>query len=169
MTQVSVPVKGTVVPYLWVDGAVEASKFYEKAFAATVANIFPPDETGKTMHVHLYINGASLMFSDPDPEQDTPPAAAVGFTLMLQVSDVDASYAQAVATGCQVCMPPADMFWGDRFAQIKDPYGVVWAFVGPRQRGTALYAIHQLPRRTTRPVNELLQHSGGIYEPSNEQ
>lgn len=141
MTRDSVPVRGTVVPYLWVDGAVEASKFYEKAFAAEVANIFPPDEAGKTMHVHLYINGASLMFSDPFPEQETPQAAAAGFTLMLQVSDVDASYAQAITTGCCECIPPADMFWGDRFAQVKDPYGVVWAFVGPKQWGNTSCAI----------------------------
>ena len=143
LTQDSVPVKGTVIPYLRVDGAVAASKFYQKAFAATVANIFPPDETGRTMHVHLYINGASLMFSDPFPEQASSHAAAAGFTLMLQVSDVDASYEQAVTTGCQECMRPADMFWGDRFAQVKDPYGVVWAFVGPKQWGSDLYAIRR--------------------------
>ena len=133
MTQDSVPVRGKVVPYLWVEGAIEASKFYEKALAAKVANIFPPDETGRTMHVHLYINGASLMFSDPYPEHGTPYAPAAGFTLMLQVADVDASFQQAVAMGCRECMAPADMIWGDRFAQVKDPYGVVWAFVGPRQ------------------------------------
>ena len=95
------------------------------------------------MHVHLYINGASLMFSDPYPEHGTLPAPSAGFTLMLQVSDVDAAYEQAVMTGCHESMPPADMFWGDRFAQVKDPYGVVWAFVGPKHRGNALYAIRQ--------------------------
>ena len=143
VTRENAPVKGTVVPYLWVEGAIEASKFYEKAFAAKVAHIFPADETGRTMHVHLYINGASLMFSDPFPEHGTPHVPAAGFTLMLHVADVDASYDQAVATGCRECIAPADMFWGDRFAQVKDPYGVVWAFVGPKQWENILYAIHQ--------------------------
>ncbi len=133
MTQQSVPVKGMVVPFLWVEGAIAASKFYEKAFAAEVAHIFPPDETGRTMHVHLYINGASLMFSDPFPELGAPYVPAAGFTLMVQVANVDASYQQAVSTGCIGNLPPADMVWGDRCAQVKDPYGVVWAFVGPRK------------------------------------
>jgi uncharacterized glyoxalase superfamily protein PhnB len=133
-TEDGVPVKGTVIPYLWVEGAIEASKFYEKALAARVAHIFPADETGRTMHVHLYINGASLMFSDPFPEHGTPHAPVSGFTLMLRVADVDASYEQAVLGGCSERISPADMFWGDRFAQVKDPYGVVWAFVGPKQK-----------------------------------
>src|SRR6201995_4335915 len=128
-THEAVAVKGTVVPYLWVDGAILASKFYERAFAATVAHIFPADESGRTMHVHLYINGASLMFSDPYPEHGTACTPGAGFTLMLQVADVDASYRQAVAMGCREHIAPADMFWGDRFAQVTDPFGVVWAFV----------------------------------------
>jgi uncharacterized glyoxalase superfamily protein PhnB len=133
VTQESVPVRGKVVPYLCLEGAIEASKFYQKALAAEVAHIFPADETGRTMHVHLYINGASLMFTDPYPEHETVYTPAAGFTLMLQVGDVDASFDQAMATGCSECMAPADMFWGDRFAQVKDPYGVVWAFVGPKR------------------------------------
>src|SRR5205085_3320748 len=61
-------VKGGVVPYLTVDGAVKASEFYKKAFAAEVAHVVPPDEKGRTMHVHVYINGSSLMMSDAYPE-----------------------------------------------------------------------------------------------------
>jgi PhnB protein len=138
----NVPVKGSVVPYLCVDGAIEASKFYERAFTAKVVHIFPADETGRTMHVHLHINGASLMFSDLYPERGAPQARAEGFTLMLQVSDVDASYNQAVGAGCEECLWPADMFWGDRFAQVKDPYGVIWAFVGPKLREKILHPTH---------------------------
>ena len=137
MTQQSVPVKGTVVPFLWVEGAIAASKFYKKAFAAEVAHIFPPDETGRTMHVHLYINGTSLMFSDPYPELGVPYVPAAGFTLMVQVTNVDASYQQAMVMGCTGSLPPADMVWGDRCAQVKDPYGVVWSFVGPKQYRSA--------------------------------
>ena len=141
MTQQSIPVKGMVIPYLWVEGAIEASKFYQRAFAAEVAHIFPPDETGRTKHVHLYINGASLMFGDPYPELGAPYVPAAGFTLMLRVTDVDASYEQAIAMGCCECAPPTDMLWGDRYGQVKDPYGVVWAFVGPKRQQTRLYAL----------------------------
>ena len=142
MAQPNVLVKGMVIPYLWVEGAIEASKFYQRAFAAEVAHIFPPDETGRTMHVHLYINGASLMFSDPYPEHGAPYVPAAGFTLMVRVTNVDDSYEQAVAMGCNECVQPADMLWGDRCAQVKDPYGVVWAFVGPKRQQARLYALH---------------------------
>ena len=142
MTQQTAPVKGTVVPYLWVDGAVEASKFYQKAFAAEIANVFPPDETGRTKHVHLYINGASLMFSDPYPEHGAPYVPAAGFTLVLRVPDVDDSYEQAMGMGCKECLAPTDMFWGDRFGQVIDPFGVVWAFVGPKRRSNKLYKAY---------------------------
>src|ERR1700759_2904281 len=143
MMQNNVPVRGKVVPYLCLEGAIEASKFYEKALAAEVAHIFPVDEDGKTMHVHLYVNGASLMFSDPYPDHETLYTPAAGFTLMLQVDDVDASYEQAVSKGCAQCLAPADMFWGDRFAQVRDPFGVVWAFVGPKKS----QSVARLPRR----------------------
>jgi len=57
-------VKGGLVPYLEVDGAVRAAEFYQKAFGATLVALHPVDEHGRTMHVHLYINGSSLMLSD---------------------------------------------------------------------------------------------------------
>jgi hypothetical protein len=44
------PVKGGAVPYLTVDGAIKAAEFYQKAFAAEVAAIHPPDAKGRTMH-----------------------------------------------------------------------------------------------------------------------
>jgi hypothetical protein len=54
-------VKGGAVPYLTVDGAIKAAEFYKKAFGAEVAALHPADEKGRTMHVHLYINGSSVM------------------------------------------------------------------------------------------------------------
>ena len=46
---------------------------------------------------------------------------------MLYVKDVDAVYARAVAAGATGVMPPMDMFWGDRYCQVEDPFGHVWA------------------------------------------
>jgi PhnB protein len=126
-------VKGGVVPYLMVDGAIKAAEFYKKALAAEVASIYPPDEKGRTMHVHLYINGSSVMMSDAYPEHGHPLKEPAAFNVMLPVADVDAWFNRAVEAGCTAIMSPADMFWGDRYGQFKDPFGVVWAVNGPTE------------------------------------
>lgn len=133
MEQPKIPVKGGIVAYLCVEGALKAADFYKKAFAAELAHVYPPDEQGRTMHAHLYINDASLMLSDPYPEHNCGYVPAAGFSLMFPVADVDAWFNRAVKAGCTTNMPPADMFWGDRYAQCKDPYGITWAFVGPKK------------------------------------
>jgi len=124
-------VKGGAVPYITVDGALKAVEFYKKAFAAEVAHVHPADDKGRTMHAHLYINGASLMLSDAYPEHGHPFVPPAGFSVMLPVGDVDAWFKRAVDAGCTGTMPPADMFWGDRYAALKDPFGVAWAMNGP--------------------------------------
>ncbi len=124
-------VKGGVVPYLTVDGAAKAAEFYKRAFAAEIAIIHPPDEKGRTMHAHVYINGGSVMMSDAYPEQGHPLKEPAAFNVMLPVQDVDSWYNRAIEAGCSPVMPPADMFWGDRYSQLKDPFGVLWAIVGP--------------------------------------
>jgi PhnB protein len=124
-------VKGGVVPYLTVDGATKAAEFYKNAFAAEVASIHPPDEKGRTMHAHIYINGSSVMLSDAYPEHGHPLQAPASFNLTLQVGDTDSWFNRAVDAGCTVVMPAQDMFWGDRYGQLKDPFGVLWAINGP--------------------------------------
>ena len=123
--------KGGAVPYLTVNGAVKAADFYKKAFAAEIAGIQPPDEKGRTMHAHVYINGGSVMMSDAYPEHGHPLKEPAGFNVTLPVKDVDAWFDRATKAGCTSLMPPSDMFWGDRYAQLKDPFGVLWALVGP--------------------------------------
>jgi PhnB protein len=125
-------VKGGIVAYLCVEGAIKAGEFYKKAFAAQQVHLHPADEKGRTMHLHLHINDASLMMSDPYPEHGALYQPAAGFTLMLPVRDVDGWWRRAVDCGCEVRMKPENMFWGDRYAQCKDPFGVTWAFVGPQ-------------------------------------
>ena len=123
--------KGGLVAYVTVNGAIKASEFYQKAFGAEVATILPPDEKGRTMHAHLYINGSSLMLSDAYPEQGHPLREPASFSLTLMVEDVDGWYQRAIQAGCISTTPPADMFWGDRYAALKDPFGVAWAMNGP--------------------------------------
>ena len=125
--------KGGVVAYLTVEGALKASAFYQAAFGGEQAGLYPPDETGRTMHVHLYINGSSVMLSDAYPEHGCGYEKAQGFNLALMVADVDAAFQRAVEAGAVAVMAPTDMFWGDRYAQIRDPFGVLWAFNGPQK------------------------------------
>ena len=121
------PVKGGVVPYLMIDGVLKALDFYKAAFGAEVAALNPPDDKGRVMHAHIYVNGSSIMFSDPFPEQGATHVPAAGFSLMLLTDHIDADYKRAVDAGCTATMPPADMFWGDRYSQLKDPFGLTWA------------------------------------------
>ena len=77
--------------------------------------------------MHLHVNGSSLMLSDAFPEHGHPLQAPQAFSLMLMVEDIDARYAEAVAAGATALMPPAEMLWGDRYGQLRDPFGIVWA------------------------------------------
>jgi PhnB protein len=122
-----VPMLGGVIPYLTVEGALKAADFYVTAFGATIEAAIPPDEQGRTMHVHLYINGGSVMLSDFYPEQGYPVEKTAAFALHLQVADVDAAWDQAVAAGANGVMKPEVMFWGDRYGVVVDPFGVKWS------------------------------------------
>jgi uncharacterized glyoxalase superfamily protein PhnB len=130
-TPVQPPVLGGAIPYLGVDGALKAAEFYKTALGAEVVAAHPPDEQGRTMHVHLYINGGSVMLSDFYPEQGHPKVAPQGFTVLLRVKDIEAWWARATAAGVKVCMPLQKMFWGSLYGSFTDPFGVAWAFEEP--------------------------------------
>lgn len=121
------PTRGGVVAYLTVDGAMRAADFYQRAFGAEIAAAIPTDEQGRTMHVHLYVNGSSLMLSDAFPEHGHPLQAPQSFSLLLPVADIAAWWDRAVQAGATVVMPYQEMFWGDVYGQLRDPFGVTWA------------------------------------------
>ncbi len=79
------------------------------------------------MHAHIYLNGTSIMMSDFYPEHGHPVVPPQGFNLMIPTNNIDADYQRAVNAGCTATQPPQDMFWGDRYGQLKDPFGVTWA------------------------------------------
>ncbi|CAN7536063.1 VOC family protein [Phenylobacterium sp. LjRoot225] len=126
-TPVTAPTKSGVVAYLNVDGALAAAEFYKKAFGAELAAQQPADDQGRTMHVHLYVNGSSVMLSDFYPEHGQPKVAPQGFSLVLIARDIHAEFQRAVDAGCEVVTPVQQMFWGDLFGALRDPYGVSWA------------------------------------------
>ena len=90
-------------------------------------------DDGRLMHGHLKINGASLMLHDHFAEHhggaDLP--EPVGVMLHLQVKDADAWWNRAVGAGATVVFELADQFWGDRYGQIKDPFGHIWSIGAP--------------------------------------
>jgi PhnB protein len=129
----NVPVRGGVVAYVNVEGAMKAAEFYQRAFDAELAVAHPVDDKGRTMHVHLYINDGSLMLSDFYPEHGYPAVKPQAFTLTLNVDDVEAWWKRAVDAGCEVVMPLADMFWGARYGQLRDSFGVLWALNQPKE------------------------------------
>ena len=125
------PVLGGLVPYLTVDGAGKAADFYVKAFGAKEVARYPVDEQGRTMHIHLHINGSSLMLSDAYPEHGHPLQNPQSFNLTLQVKDIDMWWQRAMDAGATSVLPVQQMFWGDRYGQLLDPFGVMWSMNEP--------------------------------------
>lgn len=127
-----------ITPYLTINGADKALEFYQQAFGAT--DIFRhPDKDGRLFHARMVINGGTVMMSDdyskdhggpPAPTADNPAPVAVSI-LLETPAEVDAMFAQAVAAGGNGVVPPEDMFWGDRFAIVVDPFGHRWMLAAP--------------------------------------
>lgn len=122
---------GGVIPYLMVDGATKAAAFYARAFEAKEVARYPVDEQGRTMHIHLHMYGASIMLSDAYPEHGAPLEKPQGFTLHMQVEDAEPVWNRAVEAGAEIVLPLQVMFWGDRYGQLRDPFGVMWSIGAP--------------------------------------
>ena len=116
-----------VMPYLRIKGAAKALEFYRRAFGAKERfHLVMGDRIG---HAELDINGSVVMLSDEFPEMGiVGPRTLKGttFTLALLVDDCDAAIKKAVAAGGKLTRPATDEFYGDRSAQIEDPFGHVW-------------------------------------------
>jgi uncharacterized glyoxalase superfamily protein PhnB len=133
----SVPDFGQIVPHLVVANAQEALSFYQRAFGASLLYRSPsPSGTGE--HLHLKVWGSLIQVSTEEPAQRrqrvegallASPETLAGSTCVFQVrvEDVDAAYRQAIDEGASPAWPPTDMFWGDRYGWIRDPFGHVWA------------------------------------------
>ncbi|RKF44709.1 VOC family protein [Paraburkholderia fungorum] len=119
----------SLTPYLICANAADAIAFYAKAFNA-VEQFRLPGPGGKVMHACLKIGDSMLMLTDEWPDHNAlGPNSLKGtpVTIHHYVEDVDASFKQAVDAGATVAMPLADMFWGDRYCQLKDPFGHSWS------------------------------------------
>ena len=119
----------SLTPHLVCAGAADAITFYAKAFNA-VELMRLPGPGGKLAHAAVRIGDSVLMLVDEFPEAGVlGPKALKGspVTVHLYVDNVDATVAQAVAAGARITMPVADMFWGDRYGQLEDPFGHHWS------------------------------------------
>jgi uncharacterized glyoxalase superfamily protein PhnB len=119
----------SVTPHLVCAGAADAIEFYKKAFNA-MEGVRLPAPNGKIMHAQIRICGSAVMLVDEMPEWGAlGPKALKGspVTIHLYVENADAFFKQAVDAGATVKMPLADMFWGDRYGVLEDPFGHHWS------------------------------------------
>jgi PhnB protein len=111
---------GTVQVSLNLSDAKGAMEFVKKAFGGKVRTVMPgPD--GKIMHAELKLGDTVILFSDAVQEAERPA------NLFMYVPSVDKTFAKAVKAGGKVILPIADMFWGDRWGRLEDPYGNRWS------------------------------------------
>jgi uncharacterized glyoxalase superfamily protein PhnB len=118
-----------VTPHLICADAARAIEFYKKAFGAEEISRMPMPN-GKLGHAMIRIGDSAIMLADEFPEWGSAsPATLKGtpVTLHLYVANADAAFERAVGAGAQVKMPLADMFWGDRYGVLEDPFGHRWS------------------------------------------
>jgi len=125
-------------PHLVCDDAAAAIAFYQQAFGATeLIRLAAPN--GKIMHASVSINGSSVMLVDENRDYGMLSPKALGgtpVTIHLVVGDADAVAGRAVEAGANLVMPVADMFWGDRYGVIEDPFGHRWSIATPQRAMT---------------------------------
>ena len=141
----------TATPHLIVQDSRQAVEFYKKALGAKQRGQIMSGPDGKTAHAEITIGDSVVMMADEMnmPTAGKSPQSLGGFTaeIMLYVKNVDALYSQAVAAGATSLQAPTDMFWGDRYCRVKDPFGHVWSLAThfadptPKQMEKAMAAM----------------------------
>lgn len=122
-----------IIPHLVCSPAADAIEFYKKAFGAQEVHRMPAPDGKRLMHAAITIDGKYIFLADDFAEYcggKSRTATALGgtpVTMHRYVNDCDAVIAQAQKAGATVTMPAMDMFWGDRYGQITDPFGHSWA------------------------------------------
>lgn len=125
--------------HICVRGGIDAIAFYEKAFGAQCTFKAMADDGQRVMHANLAMFGGEVMLHDEFPEfggdvlaPNSRSGASVTISINLPTpADVDAAIARAQAVGADVVMPASDVFWGARYARVRDLFGHIWAFNAP--------------------------------------
>lgn len=129
----------TLTAHLVVKGAAAAIEYYKKAFGAEEV-LRMPGPGGTIMHAEIRIGDSHIMLNDEFPDFRKLSPRTIGgspVTLHLYVNDVDAVFDRAVKAGATVMMPVGDMFWGDRYGALEDPYGHHWSIATHKEDLTA--------------------------------
>jgi PhnB protein len=132
MTQPIPPGRSGIIPHLVINDAAAALEFYKTAFGA-VELFRMPTPDGRLMHAEMKLGDAIFMLADDFPEYcegASRSAKTLGGTpvgLHRYVEDCDAAVKRATDAGATILMPPQDMFWGDRYAVVIDPFGHQWS------------------------------------------
>jgi uncharacterized glyoxalase superfamily protein PhnB len=120
----------TITASLIVRNATNAIEFYKKAFDAQELYRFLGPDDKSIMHAELKIGSSRIMLSEESPQMNCHSPQSLGGTgiyIYMYVDDADTTFNKAVSAGAKPTMPVMDMFWGDRFGQIEDPFGHVWS------------------------------------------
>lgn len=121
----------SVTPHLVVRDVARAIGFYAEALEAETLFSLPGPDGASVLHAELRIGDSVLLLGEESIEAEYLSPLSLGgasITLMIYCVDTDAAFARALAAGCRSLRDPRDMFWGDRFAQVKDPFGHIWNF-----------------------------------------
>ena len=119
----------TITPFMTVRDAARAIEFYKQAFGAKEKGVMKGPE-GKVMHAELVIGDSIIMLADEFPEFGSLSPQSTGGSgtgLHIYIEDVDSAFDRAVKAGATVEMPVDDMFWGDRYGKLRDPFGHKWS------------------------------------------
>ena len=133
-TQAIPPGHEHLIPHLACDPCSEAIEFYKKAFGAEEIQRVPAPDGRRIMHAAIRIGNSFVFLVDDFPEfcegKSESPKALKGtpVTIHHYVENCDAAIKRAQDAGATVLMPAQDMFWGDRYGVVTDPYGHKWSF-----------------------------------------
>ena len=156
----SEPSPGVIVPCLVVADVDEALRFYREAFGAEEL-YRSPCAGGVGLHVNLRIWNSLVCLSQEEPQVRSSrveysmlasPGTLGGSTCIFQVrvANADEAFERAVRSGAAPSMPPTDMFWGDRYGLVQDPFGYMWAITTVRE----VLAPNEIAARLSAPVGE---------------
>ena len=147
----------SVTPYLTLNDAGRALEFYKRAFGAQeIMRMDGPN--GKIGHAEIKIGDSMIMLGDEMPGSGAQSPQSLGGTtggVFLYVEDVDKTFNQAVAAGAKAESQPTDMFWGDRYGRLKDPFGHSWSVATHKED----VAPAEMAKRMKEATAKMAQHS----------
>lgn len=149
----------SVTPYLVVHDAARAIDFYQRAFGAKEVHRMEGPQ-GKIGHAELKIGDSRIMLADEMPQSGARSPQSLGGSavgLFLYVRDVDEVFNQAVEAGAKADTPVADMFWGDRYGKLTDPFGHQWSVATHKED----VAPQEMQKRAADAMAKMGQHTQG--------